>query len=204
MFIKRLVVGELGANCYLLAGCEGKEAVIIDPGGDAELILNALRENSLLPTYIINTHGHVDHTLANSSLAKATSAKILIHREDAKMLSDSRANLSAWFNQEITSSADELLEDGQIVAIGDLGIEVIHTPGHTRGGVCLKVKDSVFTGDTLFASGIGRTDLPGGDYKTLLDSIHQKLLTLPDETTIYPGHGESSTIGQERRENPFL
>lgn len=204
MFIKRLVVGELGANCYLLASEEGKEAVVIDPGGDAELILNALRENCLLPTYIINTHGHVDHTLANSSLAKATSAKILIHREDAKMLSDPEANLSGWFNQEITSSADELLENGQIIEVSNLKIEVIHTPGHTRGGICLKVKDKVFTGDTLFASGIGRTDLPGGDYKTLLDSIRQKLLTLPDETIIYPGHGESSTIGQERRENPFL
>ncbi|MBU0568902.1 MBL fold metallo-hydrolase [bacterium] len=204
MFIKRLVVGELGANCYLLASEEGKEAVVIDPGGDAELILNALRENCLLPTYIINTHGHVDHTLANSSLAKATSAKILIHREDAKMLSDPEANLSGWFNQEITSSADELLENGQIIEVSNLKIEVIHTPGHTRGGICLKVKDKVFTGDTLFASGIGRTDLPGGDYKTLLDSIRQKLLTLPDETIIYPGHGESSTIGQERKENPFL
>jgi len=198
------VVGELGANCYLLASEEGKEAVVIDPGGDAELILNALRENCLLPTYIINTHGHVDHTLANSSLAKATSAKILIHREDAKMLSDPEANLSGWFNQEITSSADELLENGQIIEVSNLKIEVIHTPGHTRGGICLKVKDKVFTGDTLFASGIGRTDLPGGDYKTLLDSIRQKLLTLPDETIIYPGHGESSTIGQERKENPFL
>ncbi|MBU0466028.1 MAG: MBL fold metallo-hydrolase [Proteobacteria bacterium] len=204
MFIKRLVVGELGANCYLLAGYEGKEAVIIDPGGDAELILETIKKHNLKPVYIINTHGHVDHTLANSSLAKATSAKILIHREDAKMLSDPEANLSGWFNQEITSSADELLEDGQIIGLSDLKIEVLHTPGHTRGGICLKVKDKIFTGDTLFASGIGRSDLPGGDYKTLLNSIHQRLLTLPDETIIYPGHRESSTIGQERKENPFL
>jgi len=204
MFIQRLAVGELRANCYLVANKEGGQAAIIDPGGDTELILETIKKHDLKPVYIINTHGHVDHTLANSSLAKATSARILIHREDARILSDPKANLSGWFNQAITSSADELLENGQIIEVSDLKIEVIHTPGHTRGGICLKVKDKVFTGDTLFASGIGRTDLPGGDYETLLDSIRQKLLTLPDETIIYPGHGESSTIGQERKENPFL
>lgn len=204
MLLEHLVVGELGANCYLLAGEERKEAVVIDPGGDMDLILDTIRKHGLKPIYIINTHGHADHTSANSSLAKETKARILIHREDARMLSDPAANLSSWFNEEIISSADELLEDGQLIEVGDLEIEVIHTPGHTPGGVCLKVKDRVFTGDTLFASGIGRTDLPSGDYKTLLTSIRQRLLSLPDETVIYPGHGEFSTIGRERRENPFL
>ncbi|MEW6096978.1 MAG: MBL fold metallo-hydrolase [bacterium] len=202
--IHKLVVGPIQSNCYILTG--GDEAIVIDPGGDAHLILNKLNELNGKLIYIINTHGHIDHIGANKKIKDATGAKILIHKKDAFMLTDSVSNLSAFFSEETISStpADRLLEDGDYIQTSNLKLKVIHTPGHTEGGICLLGDGFVFTGDTLFESGIGRTDFPGGSCKTLIDSICKHLLVLKDETIIYPGHGRISTIGIERKNNPFL
>ncbi|MEW6608197.1 MAG: MBL fold metallo-hydrolase [bacterium] len=200
--IHKLVVGFMESNCYILE--DGNEAIVIDPGGDAYLILDKLNELKTKLIYIINTHGHIDHIAGNNELKNATGAKILIHKNDAVMLTDSSSNLSAFFYEPIITSADRLLENGEFIETGHLKLKVIHTPGHTQGGICLPGDKFIFTGDTLFAGGIGRTDFPGGDYKTLIDSINQHLLILKDETIIYPGHGNISTIGEERKTNPFL
>ncbi|MFH1561821.1 MAG: MBL fold metallo-hydrolase [Nitrospirota bacterium] len=201
--IHKLIVGSIASNCYILS--EKDEAIIIDPGGDAQLILNKLNELRAKPIYIVNTHGHSDHILANDEIKEATGAKILIHKNDARMLTDAFLNLSAFIEQPIVcQNADKLLEDGEDIKTTNLTLKVIHTPGHTQGGICLVGDGFVFTGDTLFESGIGRTDFPGGSYKTLINSITRRLLTLPDEFIIYPGHGDISTIGTERQTNPFL
>ncbi len=202
--IHKLVVGSIQSNCYIIS--EGREAIVIDPGGDAQLILNKLNELNTKCIYIINTHGHIDHIEANNKIKDTTGAKLLIHKKDAFMLTDSVSNLSAFFSEETIDSgpADKLLENGDYIEISNLKLKVIHTPGHTEGGICLLGDGFVFTGDTLFESGIGRTDFPGGSYKTLIDSIAKHLLVLKDETIIYPGHGDISTIGRERANNPFL
>lgn len=201
--IHKLVVGSMQSNCYILSG--GREAIVIDPGGDAQLILDKLKKLNTKCIYIINTHGHIDHIEANNKIKNTTDAEILIHKKDAFMLTDSVSNLSAFFcNTPISISADRVLEDGDYIEISNLKLKVIHTPGHTQGGICLLGDGFVFTGDTLFESGIGRTDFPGGSYKTLIDSITKHLLVLKDDTVIYPGHGDISTIGRERTNNPFL
>lgn len=191
------------SNCYIVS--EGNEAIVIDPGGDAELILAKLNELKTKLIYIVNTHGHIDHIEANNKIKSATGAKILIHKKDAQMLTNGWMNLSAFFcKKTVSCSADRLLEDGDDIEISNLKLKVIHTPGHTEGGICLLGDSFVFTGDTLFESGIGRTDLPGGSYQTLIDSITKHLLVLKETTIIYPGHGDTSTIGQEKANNPFL
>lgn len=196
--IHKLIVGSIASNCYILS--EKGEAIVIDPGGDAELILNILNELKTKPIYIVNTHGHSDHILANDEIKRETGAKILIHKNDASMLTDAFLNLSAFFGQPIVcQEADKLLEDEEIIETTNLSLKVLQTPGHTQGGICLVGNGFVFTGDTLFECGIGRTDFPGGSYKTLIDSITKRLLTLPDEFIIYPGHGDISTIGTERQ-----
>lgn len=202
--IRKLVVGFMQSNCYILT--EGDSAIVIDPGGDAQLIIDNLNQLNTKCIYIINTHGHIDHIAANNELKEKTGAKILIHKEDAKMLTDSFLNLSAMLGGQmlISSSADRLLEDGDYVEIPNIKLKVLHTPGHTPGGICLLGKGLVFTGDTLFEYGIGRTDFPGSSYKTLINSITKSLLTLENNTVIYPGHGDTSTIGKERENNPFL
>ncbi|MEA1939741.1 MAG: MBL fold metallo-hydrolase [Candidatus Caldatribacteriota bacterium] len=203
MFFKKLVVGELDANCYLL-GCEkSKKAVVIDPGGEeVEPILSILQKNNFELKYIVNTHGHIDHIAGNRELKSKTSAEILIHKLDANMLIDANKNLSVFMAKETCSPpADKFLKEGDEVFFGLLKLKIIHTPGHTPGGISLILNDIVFTGDALFANGIGRTDLPGGSYEDLQKSIKEKLLCLNDNKIIYPGHGPSSTIGEERRRN---
>lgn len=205
MNLNILTVGDLETNCYLLVDEATQQAAVIDPGDEADRILKAQQDLHAKLIYIINTHGHGDHIGANSAIAQATGAKIIIHRADAPKLNNPYLNLSSNFGWGITSPpADRILEDKDTIQLGKLEIEVIHTPGHTEGGITLKVNQVLFTGDTLFASGIGRTDLPGGSYQRLISSIKTRLLIFPDETAIYPGHGESSTIGRERRENPFI
>jgi len=199
------MVGELRANCYIIAQENSSECVIIDPGEDGERILQFLKGKGLNPVYIINTHGHIDHIGANLFIAEQTGAKILIHQNDAKMLHDPISNLSSFLNYSVTSKqADYILEDGEILEVSGITIEILHTPGHTKGGICLKIRNCIFTGDTLFAGGVGRTDFPNGSHETLIKSINKKLMALDDETIVYPGHGESSTIGMERRSNLFL
>ncbi|MFH1860260.1 MAG: MBL fold metallo-hydrolase, partial [bacterium] len=193
MQIYTLMVGELRANCYIIAQENSRECVIIDPGEDGEKILQFLKKKGLNPVYIINTHGHIDHIGANLFIAEQTGAKILIHQNDAKMLHDPILNLSSFVNSSVTSKqADYILEDGEILEVSGITIEILHTPGHTKGGICLKIHNCIFTGDTLFAGGVGRTDFPNGSHETLIKSINKKLMALDDETIVYPGHGESS------------
>ena len=207
MFIKRLVVGSLETNCYLISCKRTNEAAIIDPGEEetVNLILNLLQKNNFDLKYIINTHGHVDHIAGNNLLKAKTKALLLIHRLDADMLVDANKNFSSFMSKEIYSPpADKLLGEGDEISLGTLNLIVIHTPGHTPGGISLLLNNIVFTGDTLFAGSIGRTDLPGGSYQGLIKSIKEKLLILGDDKIIYPGHGPDSTIGIERRTNPYL
>jgi glyoxylase-like metal-dependent hydrolase (beta-lactamase superfamily II) len=207
MFLEKLVVGVLETNCYLIGCKKTKMAAVIDPGGEekVDLILDILEKNNFSLKYIINTHGHIDHIDGNNLLKAKTKALLLIHRLDADMLVDANKNLSSFMGKEIYSpSADKLLEEGDEISLGTLNLIVIHTPGHTPGGISLVLNNIVFTGDTLFAGGIGRTDLPGGSYQDLIKSIIEKLLILGDDKIIYPGHGPDSTIGEERRTNPYI
>jgi hydroxyacylglutathione hydrolase len=205
VIIKSMAVGPIQANCYIL-GCETSlEAAVIDPGGEAERIRAALTESGLKLRYIINTHGHFDHVGANKPLKDATGADILIHALDAAMLSHLSAS-AATFGLSVADSPapDRTLAEGDTIAFGSITLAVIHTPGHTPGGISLYVDGSVFVGDTLFAGSVGRTDFPGGDSAVLKASIQQKLFTLGDGTTVYPGHMGATTIGEERRSNPFV
>ena len=195
MILEHIVVGMTEANCYLFGDAQTKEVVIIDPGADADKIKKRIKQNSYLPRLIINTHGHIDHIGANNRF----DLPIFIHKDDAAFLDDSSKNLSLWMGSPYKSPpASRLLEDEDEIEIGNLILKVIHTPGHTPGGICLKCQDILFSGDTLFCRGIGRTDIPGGSEQTLLKSIKEKLFSLDEKITIYPGHGQSSTLGREK------
>lgn len=205
MITECLVVGQLGANCYVVGCEETGEAAVIDPGGNVDKIITVIEKRGLTLKYIIDTHGHIDHIAGNDILRETTDAQVLIHELDAEMLSDPMLNLSELMGFPIElAPADRNLNDGNVIEFGKIKFEVIHTPGHTRGGICLVGEGAVFTGDTLFNVSIGRTDFPGGNYTTIINSIKTKLLTLPDDTLVYPGHMGSSTIGYERKHNSFV
>lgn len=196
-------VGPWETNCYLVTPKGGEESMIIDPGAEPERILSQVR--GLNVRYIINTHGHSDHIGANRAIKEVSGAKILIHRDDASMLTYPRENLSLLWSQEITSPpADRLLEGGEKIRLDGISWKVIHTPGHSPGGISLLGDNWLFSGDTLFARSVGRTDLPRASWEILLESIRKNFLTLDDHVIVYPGHGPSTTIGEERRWNPFL
>lgn len=206
MILETLVVGPLGTNCYLIACSQSKEGAVIDPGAEGKRILAVAARAGIRLRYIINTHGHIDHCGSNGEIKEATGAEILIHQSDAFYLTDPRKNLFAFTGgQGGSPPADRTLEEGEVIRLGqEVILEVIHTPGHTPGGICLKGEDFVFTGDTLFAGSIGRTDFPGGSFEQLITSIKEKLFSLPDSLTIYPGHGPASSIGAEKVDNPFF
>ena len=205
MEIKRYVIGNLAANCYLLVGRGGRDALVIDPGGDPAPVLEDIKGKGLNLHYIVNTHGHGDHIEGNGALQAATGADILIHREDAPMLSSAVKNLSIFTGARCTSPvAGRLLEDGDIISWGGESLEVLHTPGHTAGSISLLGDGVLFSGDTLFAGSVGRTDFPGGSMEILLANIKEKLLTLDPETRVLPGHGPETDIGTEKKNNPFL
>lgn len=210
MQVISLTVGPLSTNCYILVCEESRESAIIDPGFnkiDEEFVLEKICEQKLRVKYIINTHGHLDHISGNAKVKEETKAIIAVHYYDADMLTDPEKNLSRMLGLNIISPpADLVLRDGDKLRVGRHEIQVLHTPGHTPGSISLYLGEEkiVFTGDTLFAGSIGRTDLPGSSYEKLISSIKKKLLTLPDETRVYPGHGPETTIGVERRENVFL
>ena len=191
MIVERFKVGWLSTNCYVVGCKETKEAAIIDPGLESEAevdqILDFIKQNNFHIKYIINTHGHPDHISGNVIMKKATGAPILIHENDAKRV-----------------QADSKLRDGDVIQVGNFKLVVLHTPGHTKDGICLLGDNVVFTGDSLFAGSIGRTDFPGGSFQELMQSIKTKLLHLPESFKVYPGHESSTTIGNEKKYNPFL
>ena len=205
MIIKTLAVGPIMANCFILGCEETLEAAVIDPGDEADRILFALAESNLTTKLIINTHGHFDHVGANKRLNEVTGAPILIHPRDTPMLSQLANSAAAWGMKADNSPApDRELQDGDEVTFGKMTLKVLHTPGHTPGGISLYTDNEVFVGDTLFAGSIGRTDFPGGSFETLRESIQQKLFKLSDDLKVYPGHNQATTIGVEKRNNPFV
>ena len=205
MIIKELAVGPIMANCFIV-GCEDtRKAVVIDPGDEPDRILFSLAESKLTVKYIINTHGHFDHVGANKKIKEATGAELMIHPHDAPMLEQlTYAASSFGLAVENSPPVDRAIVDGDIVSFGNIKLKVIHTPGHSLGGVSLYTNGHVFVGDTLFAGSIGRTDFPGGDYNTLISSIQKRLFPLGDDTRVYCGHGPQTTIGQEKKFNPFV
>jgi hydroxyacylglutathione hydrolase len=205
MQLARLVVGPLQVNCYIVYDEKTKEAIVIDPGDDAQDILHLVNGKGLRVKYIINTHAHFDHVGANKILKDATGAELLIHEGDSKLLGVT-VNQAKMFGMTAPSSpkADRFVQHGDVLQAGGISLKVLHTPGHSAGGISLAGDGVVFTGDALFAGSIGRTDLMGGDLTTLITSIKENLMTLPDDTVVLSGHGPQSTIGEERRENPFL
>ena len=193
------------ANCFVL-GCDATlEAAVIDPGDEPDRILQALAESKLTVKLIINTHGHFDHVGANKKLNEVTGAPILIHPLDAPMLNQLADSAAAWgMAADNSPPPDRELQDGDQVSFGKINLKVLHTPGHTPGGISLYTDQEVFVGDTLFAGSIGRTDFPGGNFETLKESIQQKLFALSDDLKVYPGHNQPTTIGVEKRTNPFV
>ncbi len=203
--IQTIPVGQLGTNCYLVGNLNSKSSVIIDPGDEAGKIADLIEAEGLEITHIINTHGHYDHIGANGALSLKTGARIYMSKEDEDLLVASENDLFALYGETFLKSKEiEYLRGGQEIVVGKIKMKIISTPGHTRGGISILAGSHLFVGDTLFSGSIGRTDLPGGDFDTLIESIRSRLLTLPDETTVYPGHGPKTTIGAERATNPYL
>ncbi len=210
MIIKQFTVGILDTNCYLVSCSKTRNALVIDPGfnkkTEAEKILEEINRHKLHVKYIVNTHGHPDHTSGNRAMKEATSAPILIHEDDAALLEEPGKNMFAsWGVTTDSPPADRLLRDGDMVQTGEIHLRVLHTPGHSPGSICLLDEDTdvIFTGDTLFAGSIGRTDLPKSSPEAMTRSL-KKLLSLPDHLKVYPGHYPASTMGAEKRSNPFL
>jgi hydroxyacylglutathione hydrolase len=199
IIIKRLVVGSLSANCYVV-GVNG-EGMVIDPGGNAGEIQRAIAESGLEIKVIVLTHGHSDHIAALRDIQDQTGAEVAIHTEDADFLETSS---QFGISYRTPHPPDRLLHEGDNIEIGGMKFTVIHTPGHTPGSICLLSADIVFTGDTLFRRGIGTTLMPGSSRPQLINSIQTRLMVLPDETVIYPGHGRETTVGAERVDNPYV
>ncbi len=203
--VRKIVVGPLQSNCFLVWSEQTGEGVVIDPGGEGEKIVEQIERLGIKPVYILNTHGHGDHIAANGAVKNRYDVPLLIHRDEAPLLTDPRQNMSAVYGLPVVSPAqDGFLEVGQSVEFGGLSLKVLYTPGHSPGGVALYGHGAVFTGDALFMGSIGRSDLAGGDEDLLIAKIKENLLTLPEETIVYPGHGGDTTIGIEKCHNPFL
>jgi len=200
-----ILLAEYGTNTWLLYDDAGKEGLLIDPAAPSQQLLNRITSLGLKVVMIVNTHGHGDHIGGNSWFRERLHCQLAIHRLDAPMLTDNRRNFSDYMGNPLSEkSADLLLEDGQIISLGKHDVQVIHTPGHTEGGICLLCDKYLISGDTLFEMSIGRTDFPGGSHKTIIDSIRSRLFVLEDDVIVFPGHGPRTSIGMEKTNKPFL
>ncbi|KPJ62343.1 hypothetical protein AMK68_05060 [candidate division KD3-62 bacterium DG_56] len=205
MKVRRLVVGPLQANCFIAADPETDQGVVIDPGGEPNVIFHALEEMGTQAAYIIDTHGHADHIAASKALREAIGAPVMIHEADATLLGEAGRHMASWMGLGFDAlEPDRLLRDSEVIDFGRARLTVLHTPGHSPGSISLLAADRVFSGDCLFAGGVGRWDLPGGSEADLFHSIETRLLTLDDDIIVHPGHGPDTTIGRERLGNPFI
>jgi hydroxyacylglutathione hydrolase len=205
MKYKEVVVGALETNCYLVYCEETLQCAVVDPGAEPERIFLEIAEAELKPVVIINTHGHVDHIGANRDMKDHFGVPLYIHAADSPMLGKiQQLELSLFLGAKDSPPADHLMSDGEEIKIGNSVLRVLHTPGHSPGSVSLLGDGFLLSGDTLFFEGVGRTDLPGGSQKQLEQSLREKVMTLPDETVVLPGHGPLTSIGQERLNNPFI
>ncbi|HLD35096.1 MAG TPA: MBL fold metallo-hydrolase [Planctomycetota bacterium] len=224
MNVKTFVLGPIQTSCYVAYANDNSTAIIVDAGGDPAEIIKFIKQHNLTPLYLVNTHGHIDHILGNPQLKNAfPKMQICIHPADARMLAESKSNLATELGFEFSSpEPDKLLNENDTISLGDLPdltvvragkkngeFKVLHLSGHTKGGIGLLYNHKndanlLFSGDALFAGSIGRTDFPGGSLSELVTNIRKKVLTLPDNTVVYPGHGPSTTVGDEKHSNPFL
>ena len=209
MNIEQIKVGFMDVFCYLVSCPKTKEALFIDPAGNEEELVDHAEKKGLIPKYIVNTHGHADHTCGNKKVRELTGAKIVMHELDDRVFNSPEGEqMARQWGFEPSPAADVTVTDGDLIVIGETSLKVIHTPGHSPGGICLHSDGHVFTGDTLFVGGIGRTDLPGSSHEQFMRSIREKLLVLPPETVVWPGHDygtrPSSTIGYEKATNPWV
>ncbi len=208
MFLKQMQVGHMAVFAYIIGDPESGEGLVIDPAANVDSIIEEAKKNNISINYIVNTHGHVDHIAGNTEMKNKTGAKIIVHRDDAELLMFTPPAIFRMFGAKQSPHPDITVNDGDDIAVGNISLKVIHTPGHTPGGMSLYTKGYVFTGDTLFAEAVGRTDLPGGSWSVMRSSIIDKLCKLPEDTKVMPGHNygsrPTSTIGHEKKYNPFL
>jgi hydroxyacylglutathione hydrolase len=208
MFVKQMQVGRMAVFAYLVGDTITGDALVIDPADDVKEIIAEAKNNNLQINYIVNTHGHVDHISGNAEMQNATGAKIVAHEDDAIMLTSTPGTILKMFGAKPSPPADILVKDGDIISVGNVNLKVIHTPGHSPGGISLYSSGYVFTGDTLFVEAVGRTDLPGGSWQIMYKAIKEKLFCLPEDTKVMPGHNygrtPTSTIGHEKKYNPSV
>ncbi len=208
MYLRQLQVGFMAVFAYIVGDKTSKAGLVIDPAAETDRIIAEAERNGIEIKYVVNTHGHVDHISGNADMKKKTGAKIIVHEADADMLVSTPAMILNMFRAKSSPAADITVKEGDVIRVGSINLTVFHTPGHTPGGISLYTDGYVFTGDTLFVESVGRTDLPGASWETMAKAIREKLLTLPDDTVVLPGHNygrmPTSTIGHEKKHNPFL